>query len=56
MTSSRSPLADEYANATETNLDQAKPDELEQTSHAEVQPSAKPDQRDDDHPLSVGKP
>jgi len=56
MPNSRSPLADEYANATETNLDHAKPEELERTSHAEVDKPAPRDNADDEHPLSVGKP
>jgi hypothetical protein len=56
MTNSQSPLADEYANATETNHDHAKPDELERTSHAEVKKPPKPAEPDDEHPLSVGKP
>ncbi|MCA1323863.1 hypothetical protein [Herbaspirillum sp. alder98] len=56
MNKSRSPLADEYANATETNLDHARPDELERTSHAEVEPKTKQVKPDDEHPLSVGKP
>jgi hypothetical protein len=56
MSSNKSPLAEEYANATESNLDHARPEELERTSHADVEKKAKQDKTDDEHPLSVGKP
>lgn len=56
------PLAQEYANSTETNLDKSKPGDLGLEKKPQVQTGASADPMSgknkarEEHPISVGKP
>lgn len=60
MTTNTSPLAQEYANSTETALDQAHPGELERARRDGTKEKAEQAggraASPDEHPMSVGKP